>query len=161
MFWLLKRDNFFFLYFLSLIIKYNISTFQRFTYLLFKSEPKIINKLITYILIFIYDVFVSLSFQTAIPVRRSESSHVHRRRPCHPNGFSHSSSDQSVGEVHRCCEYRDEATSVTVALTAYPVTRHSVGYGPVHVQRDFNQSSGTIIQLQLYGSHSINHCLPD
>jgi len=87
--------------------------------------------------------------QAVIPVRRSESAHFHRRRPGHPIGFSHSSSDQSVGEVHRCCEYRDEATSVTVATTANPVTGHSVGHGSVYVQRDFNQSTGTTIVFLL------------
>lgn len=51
--------------------------------------------------------------------------------------------------MHRCCEYRDEATSVTVATTANPVTGHSVGHGPVYVQRDFNQSTGTTIVFLL------------
>lgn len=51
--------------------------------------------------------------------------------------------------MHRCCEYRDEATSVTVAATANPVTGHSVGHGPVYIQRDFNQSTGTTIVFLL------------
>lgn len=94
----------------------------------------------------------SLFAQALVPVRRSESARV--CRPGRSTGFSYSSSDQSVGEVHRCCEYRDEATRATVAAAAYPVAGHGIGHGPVHVQRDFNESSGTVslvlLLLQLY-----------
>lgn len=85
-------------------------------------------------------IWHSYRFQAFVPVWRRESAHVYRS--CHSVGFSHGSSDQPISEVHRCCEFRDEATSA--ATTAYPLAGNSVSHGLVHVQRDFNQPAGML-----------------